>query len=140
MPFDPASPEDRLHYMFADTKVRVLFTQAHLKGVLPQHDAEVVLVEELGGQAEDLPLSGRQDDRTEEIDGNAPAYIMYTSGSTGKPKGVVVPHRAVTRLVRDQNFLPFGPHQVFLQLSNISFDASTLAIWGAPLNGCKLVL
>ncbi len=140
VPFDPAYPEDRLHYMFSDTKVRVLFTQAHLKGVLPQHDAEVVLVEELGGQAEDLPLSGRQDDRTEEIDGNAPAYIMYTSGSTGKPKGVVVPHRAVTRLVRDQNFLPFGPHQVFLQLSNISFDASTLEIWGALLNGGKLVL
>mgnify|MGYP003380322273 CR=1 FL=1 len=57
-----------------------------------------------------------------------------------RPKGVVVPHRAVTRLVRDQNYLPFGPDLTFLQLSNISFDASTLELWGALLNGAKLVL
>jgi thioesterase domain-containing protein/acyl carrier protein len=36
----------------------------------------------------------------------------------------VVPQRAIVRLVREQNFLPFGPELVFLQLSNISFDAS----------------
>ncbi|NUT90330.1 amino acid adenylation domain-containing protein, partial [Pseudomonas corrugata] len=35
---------------------------------------------------------------------NAPAYIMYTSGSTGVPKGVQIPHRAVTRLVRNNGF------------------------------------
>ena len=135
VPFDPAYPEDRLKYMFADTKVRVLFTQQHLKDVLPPHNAEVLLIE-------DIATGGRDDGggAAREIDANAPAYIMYTSGSTGKPKGVVVPHRAVTRLVRDQNFLPFGPHQVFLQLSNISFDASTLEIWGALLNGGRLVL
>ncbi|MEO8069367.1 MAG: amino acid adenylation domain-containing protein [Flavobacteriales bacterium] len=135
VPFDPAYPEDRLRYMFADTKVRVLLTQGHLKDVLPPHEAEAVLIENIAtGEA-----SGNARG-VHEIDANAPAYIMYTSGSTGKPKGVVVPHRAVTRLVRDQNFLPFGPHQVFLQLSNISFDASTLEIWGALLNGGKLVL
>ncbi|MFZ1685775.1 MAG: amino acid adenylation domain-containing protein [Flavobacteriales bacterium] len=140
VPFDPAYPEDRLRYMFADTKVRVLFTQEQLTHVLPPHEAEVVLIENIGAAEGILPSSAGQDHRTEETNPDAPAYIMYTSGSTGKPKGVVVPHRAVTRLVRDQNFLPFGPHQVFLQLSNISFDASTLEIWGALLNGGKLVL
>jgi len=65
---------------------------------------------------------------------------MYTSGSTGKPKGVVVPHRAIVRLVRDQDMMTFSNDLVFLQLSNTSFDASTLEIWGALLNGAKLVL
>jgi aspartate racemase len=60
---------------------------------------------------------------------------MYTSGSTGTPKGVMVPHRAVVRLVKNTNYLHFGEDEVFLQFSPISFDASTLEIWGALLNG-----
>jgi aspartate racemase len=65
---------------------------------------------------------------------------MYTSGSTGRPKGVAVPHRAVVRLVRGASFMELGPEERFLQLAPISFDASTLEIWGALLNGGTLVL
>lgn len=74
------------------------------------------------------------------VDSAAPAYLMATSGSTGVPKLVVVPHRAVARLVRDQNYLDFGPHQVFAQVSSLAFDASTFEIWGALLNGARLSL
>jgi aspartate racemase len=68
------------------------------------------------------------------------AYVMYTSGSTGTPKGVAVPHRAVVRLVRDTDYASFSPDETFLQLAPISFDASTFEIWGALLNGAKLVV
>ena len=68
------------------------------------------------------------------------AYVMYTSGSTGQPKGVMVENRAVVRLVRNTNFCKFGPEEVFLQFAPVSFDASTLEIWGPLLNGGKLVL
>jgi len=68
------------------------------------------------------------------------AYVMFTSGSTGKPKGVVVPHRGVTRLVIDQNFMTLDNEQRILQNSPIAFDASTLEIWGALLNGGTLVI
>lgn len=68
-------------------------------------------------------------------DPELPAYIMYTSGSTGKPKGVVIPHRGVTRLVVNTNYVSFDDSQVFLQLSALSFDASTFEIWGPLLNG-----
>ena len=33
------------------------------------------------------------------------AYVMFTSGSTGTSKGVVVPHRGVTRLVIEKNYM-----------------------------------
>jgi non-ribosomal peptide synthetase component F len=68
------------------------------------------------------------------------AYIMFTSGSTGKPKGVAVPHRAVVRLVKETNFMTFSAGDVFLLFAPVSFDASTLEIWGALLNGAKLVI
>jgi amino acid adenylation domain-containing protein len=69
-----------------------------------------------------------------------PAYLLFTSGSTGKPKGVLVPHRGVTRLVRDNGFLDITPDEVFLQAAPLSFDASTLEIWGPLLNGGTLVV
>src|SRR6185369_12092213 len=68
------------------------------------------------------------------------ALVIYTSGSTGRPKGVALPHRGVVRLVRETDFLRFGPADRVAHLANISFDAATLEIWGALLNGAALVL
>jgi aspartate racemase len=73
-------------------------------------------------------------------DANSLAYVMYTSGSTGRPKGVMVENRSIVRLVFNTNFCQFGPDEVFLQLAPLSFDASTLEIWGALLHGAKLVI
>ena len=73
-------------------------------------------------------------------DCESPAYIMFTSGSTGQPKGVVVPQRAITRLVNNTNYIDFSPEQRFLQHSNLSFDASTLELWGPLLNGGTCVI
>src|SRR5205823_6383521 len=67
------------------------------------------------------------------------AYVIYTSGSTGQPKGVAVPHRAVNRLVRNTNYIQFRPSDRVAQVSNASFDAATFEIWGALLNGARLV-
>ena len=131
VPFDPAYPADRLAFMFSDTDVKVMLTQRHLANALPKHNARNIFLDE-------VKASG--DAAVPKISPDAPAYIMYTSGSTGTPKGVVVPHRAIVRLVREQNFVSFGPDLRWLQLSNISFDASTLEIWGALLNGGRLVL
>jgi amino acid adenylation domain-containing protein len=131
VPFDPAYPADRLAFMFSDTDVKVMLTQRHLANALPKHNARNIFLDE-------VKASG--DAAVPKISPDAPAYIMYTSGSTGTPKGVVVPHRAIVRLVREQNFVSFGPDLCWLQLSNISFDASTLEIWGALLNGGRLVL
>src|SRR5690606_24002794 len=73
-------------------------------------------------------------------DGASLAYVMYTSGSTGMPKGVKVPQRAISRLVLNTDYVRLGADDAVAQASNISFDAATFEIWGALLNGARLVL
>jgi len=68
------------------------------------------------------------------------AYVMFTSGTTGRPKGVAVPHRGIVRLVRGTNFARLDAGETFLLLAPVSFDASTLEIWGALANGARLVI
>ncbi|NEQ10376.1 MAG: AMP-binding protein, partial [Moorea sp. SIO4E2] len=45
VPLDPAYPQERLEYMFADSQVSVLLTQEQLLAQLPQHQAQVVLLD-----------------------------------------------------------------------------------------------
>jgi amino acid adenylation domain-containing protein len=88
-------------------------------------------------QIEGLPESGWA---IPSISPAARAYIAFTSGSTGGAKGVEVPHRAVLRLVRNQEYVSLGPHERVLAFAPLAFDASTFEIWGALLNGGALVV
>ncbi|HEU4561930.1 MAG TPA: amino acid adenylation domain-containing protein, partial [Longimicrobium sp.] len=136
VPLDPGYPAERLAYMLADTAVPVLVTESALADRLPAHDARVIRVDTdaaaIAAEPVDAPAAG--------TDPDAAAYVMYTSGSTGRPKGVEVPHRAIVRLVRGQDYLSIDPSDVFLQLAPASFDAATLELWGPLLNGARLAL
>jgi amino acid adenylation domain-containing protein len=68
------------------------------------------------------------------------AYVMFTSGSTGKPKGVMIEHRGIVRLIKHTNLVPRQHASgAVAHVSNIAFDASTLEIYTALLNGGTLV-
>lgn len=137
VPLSPDYPRERLAFMLADTQSPVVLTQRHLVSKLPKHDAQVVLLD-----ARETSLT---DNRpvTNPVGNARPenlAYVMYTSGSTGQPKGTTIPHRAVVRLVKNTNFATLSDQEVFLQFAPVSFDASTLEIWGPLLNGGRLVI
>jgi amino acid adenylation domain-containing protein len=72
--------------------------------------------------------------------GKTPAYVLFTSGSTGTPKGVIVPHQAINRLVLNCDFAQLTSKDTVAFASNVCFDAATFEIWGALLNGGRLVV
>ncbi|WP_204038570.1 AMP-binding protein, partial [Micromonospora qiuiae] len=79
-------------------------------------------------------------DERDRRSGDDAAYVIYTSGSTGTPKGVVVPHRGITRLIGQPDYVRLTPSSVVAQLSNASFDAITFEVWGALANGGRVVV
>jgi len=139
VPLDPAYPKERFDLLLEDTRTAVMITQKSLAAtVLTGRNVAAIVVDdpEFSGAA-----SGGDNQNPSPLGGaTALAYVMYTSGSTGRPKGVMIENRAIVRLVRNTNYCRFGPQEVFLQYAPISFDASTLEVWGPLLNGGRLVL
>ena len=132
LPLDPQLPAARLTFMVKDAAA-VLVLAADES--LPVLGIPVMALDPTGADLDSAPTVAIADASGPET----LAYVMYTSGSTGTPKGVAVPHRGVIRLVRETGYAAFGPAQRILQLAPVSFDASTLEIWGALLNGGCLV-
>jgi amino acid adenylation domain-containing protein/non-ribosomal peptide synthase protein (TIGR01720 family) len=136
VPLDPSYPAERIAFMLADSGAAVLVTQESLRAAFSASGLAVVVVDAEGDRIGAEPAEDPAD-----VSGpRGLAYVMYTSGSTGTPKGVGVEHRAIVRLVRGASFARLGPDEVMLQAAPVSFDASTLEIWGALLNGGRLVL
>jgi amino acid adenylation domain-containing protein len=135
VPLDPAYPKERFDFLVHDTQTKVMLTQQSLAStVLADYQHTCLIVDaswSSGADPGNLALAGSPEDL---------AYVMYTSGSTGQPKGVMVENRSIVRLVRNTNFCRFGADEVFLLFAPISFDASTLEIWGPLLNGGRLVI
>ena len=146
LPLDPDYPRERLAFMLADAAAPVLVTRAALRAQLPSHDARIGGARSDGAHIvcldADWPAIA-QHPTTPPRSGLTPqnaAYVIYTSGSTGTPKAVVVAHHNVVRLVKSVDYVELTPDDVFLHLAPLSFDASTFEIWGALLNGAKLVV
>ena len=135
VPMDPNYPRERLQFMIADAEMRLVLTSRRNRSSLPEDPQQVQYLELDSASFDDWPDENPALLNTPENLAN----IIYTSGSTGQPKGAGIPHRAVTRIVRNCSWAELNAEQVFLQLCSLTFDVSTLEIWGCLLNGAKLV-
>jgi amino acid adenylation domain-containing protein len=72
--------------------------------------------------------------------GDRVAQLLFTSGSTGEPKGVEISHRNLLHLLRSR--LEAFPRwtDTVLHVCPVEFDMATLEVWGALLNGARIVI
>lgn len=131
VPIDVSYPEERIRYIIKDCKPKLILCDDEFMGI----DDTIPCV---SLKMADLPYA--KGTVSANIDSRSLAYIIYTSGTTGKPKGTLVEHRSVVRLVNNNSFVELSENSVIFQTGAIAFDASTFEIWGALLNGGRLIL
>ena len=136
LPLDPGYPTERLSFMFADARPRLVLVHERLRERLPLEGIQSVALDDpaawTGGAVGDSEAGAEPD---------GVAYATYTSGSTGRPKGILTTHRGVvnylSHLIREY---ALGPSDVVLPIVTVGFDASVREIFGALAAGARLVL
>lgn len=137
IPLDIQLPYQRMNYILKNSAVSLIVVDTHTRSHLTSYALEHLNVFELEEhiEANDQPIELPPID----IKPSNLAYILYTSGSTGNPKGVMIEHKSIMRLVQSPNYIKIDADARIAQGSQFLFDASTLEIWGALLNGATLI-
>jgi amino acid adenylation domain-containing protein len=137
VPLDPGYPQERLQYILEDTLVSLLLTQQRVLDKLPQHQGQLVCLDQVWEKI----VQNNQDNPASGVTAFHLANVIYTSGSTGKPKGVMVEHKGLCNLAQAQ-IQTFGFHSDsrLLQFASLSFDASIWEVVMALGSGARLYL
>jgi amino acid adenylation domain-containing protein len=131
LPLDINYPEERISYLLRDSGSAILVTSKKLP-VSKDYLIRTVFVEDAIDPIAHLDHINKPSDL---------CYVIYTSGTTGYPKGVMIEHRNIVRLFFNDKFqFDFGQEDVWTMFHSHCFDFSVWEIYGALLNGGKLVI
>ena len=138
VPLDPETPGERLSYILENGGVAFVLTDVKTRQRLPtSEEFSYLCLDEL---EEKINGEGKGNLCEPVVAANL-AYVIFTSGSTGSPKGVGVSHQNVICLLaaaaRD---FEFEKDDIWSLFHSAAFDFSVWEIWGALINGARLVM
>jgi tyrocidine synthetase-3 len=134
LPFDPATPTDRLRSIADDAGMAALLLEDQSRGLGRICPTTVVLNEGCGEAGNQLPAVPRPER------GDL-AYVIYTSGSTGTPKGVMVSHGALENYVTWAARTYIGGEMASFALhSSPSVDLTVTSIFAPLVSGSRIVV
>lgn len=136
VPVDPNVPIERSQFILNDIQAPLVLCHSEMKERLSDLDTPLVCVDQEYQTISNYSNENPKASVTEED----LAYIIFTSGSTGRPKGVSICHRNVLRLFDATKEFEFGASDVWTLFHSYAFDFSVWEIFGALLNGGKLVV
>lgn len=157
LPLDPDAPDDRIRSLVLDNHLRTVFAAGRdvprLRALLPAGVTVLAVDEDAPEPGDGAPHAvpeapagqgegegeGQGEGQSQGPGPDSPAYVIHTSGSTGAPKGVQVAHRSVLALAHAPE-AGLTADDAVLQLAPLHVDPSVFEIWGALLNGARLVL
>jgi mycobactin peptide synthetase MbtE len=127
---DPSWPTDRVRDVVDQLDARLLVTE---RGSV---DGDAGTVWTPSG----VPVGARSGFEPVGVPSSHPCCVFFTSGTTGRPKGVLTPHGATARLFRPGTFARFDADTVIPLAAPMPWDAFSLELWSALLNGGTSVL
>ena len=146
IPIDIDYPNERIQFMLTDTKAKAVLTYGPYKSKIERViqslnnnviGLEVIDEDHLRGKLQ----SYSECNLTKHINKNNLAYVIYTSGTTGVPKGVLVQHSNVIRLfMATDHWYKFNERDVWILFHSYVFDFSVWEMWGALVNGARLII
>jgi tyrocidine synthetase-3 len=138
LPMDPSFPDDRIMYMYEDSKARVLISQSSLKDKFNQLGGTSIVF--IDGDERKISINSIEKPVLE-TNSQSIAYTIYTSGSTGKPKGVIVHHEAVINLIESMSKVPgIKEDDILLAVVTLSFDMSVFELFVPLSAGATMVV
>ncbi len=137
VPIDPEYPQERLAFMFSDSKVELLLTQSAFVSTLDSPDMPVFCIGPDSSLCDDLPA----DNLPQVASPDNLAYVIYTSGSTGRPKGAMNAHRGiVNRIMWKQDTYRLTTADRMLQKAPYGFDVSVWEMFWPLMVGAAVVV
>ncbi len=134
LPIDPEFPPDRIKFMVADSRLRIILTESSCQD-------KISFAGELIALAEPELYTGSGSGIESKNDSTDLVYSIYTSGSTGKPKAVLVQHRhIVNQILGLEARYPFDSALHHLLMAPFTFDPSVQQVFLPLTSGGKLFL